>query len=76
MADRKAVHVACIAGDHHDVIVDLSKLTFMDSQGYRALTSAKELLRRRGTTMSLVNPCGQPERLIDLLSRLEVQTRP
>ncbi len=73
IATRSLARDACIVGDDHDVVVDLGDLTFMDSRGYDALTSARESLRRRGMTMTLRNLCGQPARLIGLLSVFEAQ---
>jgi anti-anti-sigma factor len=72
MAAREVAHDACVTGDPDDVVVDLTNLTFMDSRGYRALTTAQGSLRRRGATMSLRNPRGQPARLIDLVSSFEI----
>ncbi len=74
IATRLLASDACIVGDDHDVVVvDLKDLTFMDSRGYDALTSARESLHRRGMTMTLRNLCGQPARLIGLLSVFEAQ---
>jgi anti-anti-sigma factor len=73
IATRSVARDACIVGDDHDVVVDLGELTFMDSRGYDALTSARDSLRRRGVTMTLRNLGGQPARLIGLLSVFEAQ---
>ena len=73
IATRALARDACIVGDDHDVVVDLGDLTFMDSRGYGALTSARESLRRRGRTLTLRDLCGQPARLVGLLSIIDVQ---
>ncbi len=62
---------ACLLGGH-DVIVDLARVTFMDSCGYGALVSASESLQQSGLSMTMRNVAGQPARLVGLLA---AQTR-
>jgi anti-anti-sigma factor len=74
IAAREVARDACVVGDDHHVIVDLSDLTFMDSRGYGALIAARESLERRGVSMTLRNLTGQPARLVGLLSLVDSQT--
>ncbi len=74
IATRDIARDACVVGDDHHVIVDLSALTFMDSRGYGALVAARESLEGRGVSMSLRNLNGQPARLVGLLAVVDAQT--
>ena len=59
----------------HDPVVDLSKVTFMDSSALATLAKAAEQLRRQGRRLALVLPAGKVRRLLDLtglLDRFEV----
>ncbi|HSL59112.1 MAG TPA: STAS domain-containing protein [Acidimicrobiales bacterium] len=62
----------CASIDHRDVLVDLSGLTFMDCAGYGALVTARTSLERRGGSLVLTSPAGQPQRLIALIEQLEL----
>lgn len=68
---RDAVADRCAAPEHLDVVVDLSALEFMDCGGYRALVTAAAILSRRGGSMVLRDPVGEPLRLLRLIGGLD-----
>lgn len=55
--------------DHRHVVVDMAGLTFMDCAGYRELVIARLVLERRGGSLSLLAPSGEPLRLLTLVER-------
>lgn len=71
LASRDETVRACTAAGQVDVIVDMASLMFMDSAGYGALIAARTLLEFRGGSLTVVNPCGQPLRLMSLIGRSE-----
>ncbi|MGZ4672956.1 MAG: STAS domain-containing protein [Ilumatobacteraceae bacterium] len=68
IATRDLVHRACIAGQHMAVTVDMAETTFMDCSGYGGLVAARRDLERRGGSMTLHGPAGQPAELLALLA--------
>lgn len=58
---------ACTTAGHVDVVVDMADLTFMDCAGYGVLVRCRSVLRRRGGSLSLRDPHGEPLRLLDLV---------
>jgi len=67
LASRDETVRACTAAGQVDVIVEMAGLAFMDCAGYGALIAARTLLEFRGGSLTLVNPCGQPLRLMVLI---------
>jgi anti-anti-sigma factor len=67
VASRDVAIEACAPGDHLEVHVDLSGLTFMDCAGYGALAVAASILERRGGSLVLLNAAGSPRRLLELI---------
>lgn len=57
---------ACMSPGHVDVIVDMADLTFMDCSGYGALVASRNVLRTRGGSLSVLDACGEPLRLLTL----------
>ena len=51
---------------HGRVIVDLSRVTFMDSAGLRALVRARERMDACGRWLVTRGASGQPRRLLDI----------
>lgn len=47
---------AALAGQPHDVVVDLSAVPFLDSSGVRALLRGREAAQRRGVRLCVRNP--------------------
>jgi stage II sporulation protein AA (anti-sigma F factor antagonist) len=48
-----------------DCVVDLSKLSFMDSSGIALLLRARKILDETGGRLRVENPAGQPLRVLD-----------
>lgn len=71
---RELVVRSCTEGEARVVIVDLSRLTFLDCGGYGALVAARSVLARNHRTLALVGAVGEPPRLIDLIERRETMT--
>jgi anti-anti-sigma factor len=67
LAARAAAIEACASPGHLHVLVDLSGLTFMDCAGYGALVAATSILDHRGGSLTMMNPVGEPRRLLTLL---------
>lgn len=68
IATRDLVHRACVASEYHDVAVEMGQTTFMDCSGYGGLVAARLELERRGGSLTLRNPTGQPADLLALLA--------
>jgi anti-anti-sigma factor len=60
---------ACVSMGHRNVVVDMAALTFMDCAGYRELVIARLVLERRGGSLTLLAPAGEPLRLLTLLEQ-------
>jgi anti-anti-sigma factor len=54
------------------VVLDLSRLTFMDSTGVRATLDARVLCERRGYRFSLIPGPAQVQRLFELTGLLDI----
>ena len=70
MASREAALGACVAGENHDVVVDLANVGFMDCAGFRAFGESRATLGRRGGSLRLMNAVGEPLRLLTLLGQI------
>src|SRR5215210_5690444 len=53
------------------VLLDLSRLTFMDSTGMSVLLNARRRLTRQGRDMVVVCPSGAVRRVLEMTSMLE-----
>ena len=53
------------------MVVDLTDLSFMDCAGYGALVASASILERRGGSMVLMNPVGEPQRLLGLIDEFD-----
>ena len=69
LVSRRAALDACTAPDYVHVIADLAHITFMDCCGYGALVRARTILQRRGGSLSMAGPVGQPLRLLSLIDQ-------
>ena len=74
IASRDLVHRACLAGEHTIVAVEMAETTFMDCSGYGGLVAARVDLERRGGSLVLRDPSGQPADLLALLAFSERST--
>ncbi len=63
-----AIH-ACTSIDHVDVVVAMADLVFMDCTGYGALVASRAILGRRGGSLVLMDPVGEPLLLLTLLQQ-------
>lgn len=70
LASHAATVDACTSPGHLNVLVDMSGLAFMDCAGYGALAAATSILEQRGGSLTMVNPAGEPLRLLTLLDEL------
>ncbi len=69
LASSAAAIRACTPIDHVDVVVAMADLVFMDCAGYGALVASRAILERRGGSMVLMDPVGEPLRLLTLLQQ-------
>ncbi|MGK5448626.1 STAS domain-containing protein [Streptomyces radiopugnans] len=61
-------------GDWQELMVDLSRVSFMDSAGLHALVALERRCREQGGHLALTGVRGQPARLLDLVGLTEVFT--
>jgi anti-anti-sigma factor len=67
-AEALLVRTGELAAAHEgDVVLDLEKVTFIDSAGMRALLIARENLTAAGRALRLVNVTPEVRRLLDLV---------
>ena len=57
---------ACIADGASEVLVDLSRLTFIDSSGLRMLIELWQKSRKNGLDLSMVQGTGQVRRTMEI----------
>ena len=67
-ATRDQLIVASTAGNHRQMLIDLSAVTFMDCGGYGGIVASRLLVERDGRTLTIRGVTGQPQRLLDLIS--------
>lgn len=70
LATRFEVHQACVTGDNPDVVVDLSRVTFMDCSAYGGLIATAFELQNAHGSLSIVNRSGQPARFLALVAAM------
>jgi anti-anti-sigma factor len=73
MLSRDVMVETCLDGTQSRVVVDMSALAFMDCGGYRAIVEARLGLERRGGSLTLTDPAGEPARLLSLIGNLAVR---
>ncbi len=61
----------CTRLNHLHVLVDLSGLVFLDCAGFGVLDEARSVLEGRGGSLAIVNPVGEPRRLLGLIESLD-----
>ena len=61
------VHV-CVIGDHSALVIDMSRLTFLDCSGNGALVAVRLAIQQRGGSVVVRSPTGQPAHLLTLLA--------
>ncbi|MGK5498145.1 STAS domain-containing protein [Streptomyces sp. URMC 125] len=61
-------------GDWQGLVVDLSRVSFMDSAGLHALVALERRCRERGGHLVLTGVRDQPARLLDLVGLTEAFT--
>lgn len=66
-AEQLARAGADLADDSRPVILDLEKVTFMDSSGLRCLLDFERQVTERGMTFALLRPSSAVTRLLDLV---------
>jgi anti-sigma B factor antagonist len=62
-----SVLCAGLAFDHHNIVVDLTDVTFMDSAGLAALAEANRRLRDQCSHLVVANPSRQITRILELV---------
>ena len=70
-ASRDQLIAMSTAGHHPHMSIDLSAVTFMDCGGYGGLVASRRRIEEDGRTLTIRGAAGQPERLIELITRLE-----
>ncbi|MGZ6962273.1 MAG: STAS domain-containing protein [Ilumatobacteraceae bacterium] len=68
IATRDEFYEACVTGDHSAVVIDMSRLTFLDCSGYGALVAVRLAIQQRGGSVVVRRPMGQPAHLLTLLA--------
>ena len=58
---------ACCNSTGFAVVLDLSELTFLDTEGYAGIVDATRVLKSEGRTLSIRGIRGEPLRLLTLL---------
>ena len=58
---------ACCNCTGSAVVLDLSELTFLDTQGYTSIVDATRVLKSEGRTLTIRGSRGEPLRLLTLL---------
>lgn len=58
--------VASAVNGDASVRIDLSRVTFLDSSGLRAILACEALLAREGTTLRVVNATDQSRRIFEI----------
>lgn len=56
-----------VATEHRQVVVDLTRVTYIDASGIRACLKAQELARTRGCQLQFTNPQGIVAQVIEIL---------
>ncbi len=65
-------HVARLLGDdRHDIVLDLSQTTFLDSSGLRAILTAYRRIGERGGKLALRRPSEPVLRLLEITGLTE-----
>ena len=70
IAGRDLLVGYCCAGTEPSVVVNMSRLVFMDCCGYAAIVQAQLGLDVEGRTLMFVGASGQPARLLHLIEDL------
>lgn len=68
---RGLLVLACLDGGTRPVVVDLTAVTFMDAAGFGGLVTARAVVATRGSSLSVRNASGEPDRLLSLLEATE-----
>lgn len=71
LAARDEFYKACVTGDHSALVIDMSRLTFLDCSGYGALVAVRLAIQQRGGSVIVRRPTGQPAHLLTLLAESE-----
>jgi anti-anti-sigma factor len=71
LATRNQLVSATTAGSHHQMVIDLGGVTFMDCSGYAALVDARHIIERQGRSLTIAGETGQPARLLCLIAELD-----
>lgn len=70
-ASGRNAYTACIAGGANSVVVDLSRVTFLDSAGYGMLVAARNAAFDRGANFALAGAIGQVAQYLALVEQSE-----
>jgi anti-anti-sigma factor len=64
LAARDEFYKTCVTGDHSALVIDMSRLTFLDCSGYGALVAVRLAIQQRGGSVTVRRPMGQPAHLL------------
>ncbi|HEX2785740.1 MAG TPA: STAS domain-containing protein [Ilumatobacteraceae bacterium] len=73
LAARDEFYKTCVTGDHSALVIDMSRLTFLDCSGYGALVAVRLAIQQRGGSVTVRRPMGQPAHLLALLAEKDSQ---
>ena len=71
LATRNQLFMATTAGNHPTMVIDLTRLTFMDCSGYGCLAACRLVIEGGGRTLVIRGQTGQPARLLDMIAQHE-----
>lgn len=71
LATRDQLYVACTSGNHPNMVVDLTRVTFMDCSGYESLVASRLVVESVDRRFAVRGVTGQPAHLLALIETLE-----
>lgn len=74
-ASHDQLVLAATEGNHPEMVIDLTGVTFMDCSGYGSLAASRLAVERDGRELTLRGQTGQPGHLFELIEALEDRPR-
>jgi anti-anti-sigma factor len=74
LATRNRLFRTCTAGNYPSMVVDISRLTFVDCCGYGGIVASRSVVEADGRTLTVRGAIGEPAQLLNLIAHLEQQS--